>query len=198
MSAVWFKILSRIDNCMKVIQARQATLDTEVCYIQELLKDLAELRNNWQAVWNEVTTVASNLGINNSNNNDILLRTHGPYHRHKSTNSVLLDISAHCRNGVSTWPTLGGAKQFILSTAASSFAKAQKMDNHTVEHYTTGVSTCPALRRARPIPALLTFLCLVCTQCPHVLLHKSNTGETQTPKHFTDDYCICSPYRSVE
>jgi len=36
-----------------------------------------------------------------------------------------------------------------LSTAVSSFAKAQKMDNHTVGHYTTGVSTCPALRRAR-------------------------------------------------
>jgi len=76
--------------------------------------------------------------------------------------------------------------------------KHRKMDNHTVGHYTTGVSTCPALRRARPIPALLTFLCLVCTQCPHILLHKSNTGETQTPKRFTDNYCICSPYRSVE
>jgi len=28
------------------------------------------------------------------------------------------------------------------------------------------------LRGARPFPALLTFLCLVCTQCPHILLHK--------------------------
>jgi len=114
------------------------------------------------------------------------------------TKSVLLYISAHYRNGVSTWPTLGGAKQFILSTAVSSFAKAQKMNNHTVGHCTTGVSTCPALRRARLIPALLTFLCLVCTQCPHILLRKSNTGEAQTPKQFTDNYCICSPYRSVE
>jgi len=134
----------------------------------------------------------------NNDNNDILLRTHGPYHRHKSIKSFLLYISAHYRNGVSIWPTLGGAKQFILSTAVSSFTKAQKMDNHTVGHYTTGVSTCPALRRARPIPALLTFLCLVCTQSPHTLLHKSNTGETQSPKQFTDNYCICSPYRSVE
>ena len=134
----------------------------------------------------------------NNNNNDILLRTHGPYHRRKSTKSVLLYISAHYRNGVGTWPTLGGAKQFILSTAVSSFAKAQKMYNHTVGHYTTGVRTCPALRRARPIPALLTSLCLVCTQCQHILLPKSNTGETQTPKQFTDIYCICSPYRSVE
>jgi len=62
MSAVWFKNISRIDICMKVIQARQTTLDTEVANIQEL-KYLAELRNNWQAVWNEVTTDASNLGI---------------------------------------------------------------------------------------------------------------------------------------
>jgi len=37
-----------------------------------------------------------------NNNNDIVLRTHGPYHRHKSTKSVLLHISAHYRNGVST------------------------------------------------------------------------------------------------
>ena len=88
------------------------------------------------------------------------MRTHGPYHRHKSTKSVFLYISAHYRNGVCIWPTLGGAKQFILSTAVSSFAKAQKMENHAVGHYTTGVSTCPALRRARPIRALLTFLLL--------------------------------------
>jgi len=39
---------------------------------------------------------------NNNNNNDILLRAHGPYHRQKSTKSVLLYISAHYRNGVST------------------------------------------------------------------------------------------------
>jgi len=63
MSAVWFKILRRIDTCMKVIQAKQATLHTEVADIQEMQKDLAELRNNWQAVWNEVTTVTFNLGI---------------------------------------------------------------------------------------------------------------------------------------
>jgi len=44
MSAVWFKILSRIDISMKDIQPRQATLDTEVANIQKLLKDL-----NWIA-----------------------------------------------------------------------------------------------------------------------------------------------------
>ena len=57
-------------------------------------------------------------------------------------------------------PTVGGAKQFILSTAVSSFAKAQKMDNHTVGHYTTGVSACPALRGARPFPALFYAWCV--------------------------------------
>ena len=51
--------------------------------------------------------------------------------------------------------------------------KHRKWINHTVGHYTTGVSTCPALRRARPIPALLTFLCLECTQCPHIYYTKA-------------------------
>ena len=86
-------------------------------------------------------------------------------------------------------------EQFI-STAVSSFAKAQKMDNHTVGHYTTGVSTCPALREVRHFPS--TSYCVI-AWCFHIfLLHKSNTGETQTPKHFMDNYCIWSPYRSVE
>ena len=72
------------------------------------------------------------------------------------------------------------------------------VQTYSINQRSTGVSTCPALRRARPIPALLTVLCLVCTQGPHILLRKSNTGETQSPKQFTDNYCICSPYRSVE
>jgi len=40
------------------------------------------------------------------------------------------------------------------------------------------------------------------TRCVHsariFLLHKSNTDETQILKQFTDNYCIWSPYRSVE
>ena len=63
MSAVWFKILSRVDICMKVIQARQATLDVELANVDELIKDLLELRNNWQCIWNERNVVACNLGI---------------------------------------------------------------------------------------------------------------------------------------
>jgi len=42
-------------------------------------------------------------------------------------------VSADYRNDVCTWPTLEGANQFILTTTAvSSFARAQKMGNHTV------------------------------------------------------------------
>ena len=43
--------------------------------------------------------------------------------------------------------------------------KHRKWINHTVGHYTTGVSTCPALRGARHFPSTSCFLCLVCTQC---------------------------------
>ena len=76
----------------------------------------------------------------------------------------------------------------------------EKWINHTVGHYTTGVSTV----RVQPweeqgtFPALLTFYAR-CVHSVHIfLLHKSNTAETQTPKQFTDNYCIWSPYRSVE
>jgi len=72
-------------------------------------------------------------------------------------------------NSVCTWPALGGAKQFILTTAASSFTRAQQMDNHTVGHYTTGVSSCPTLRGSKHFPSTSHFLlCLVCTQCPNI------------------------------
>jgi len=81
----------------------------------------------------------------------------------------------------------GGAKQFILTTTVSSFAKAQKMDNHTVGHHITGVSTCPTLRGAKHFPSTSYFFMLgVYTVSTYFLLHKSNTDETQTPKQFTD------------
>jgi len=89
-------------------------------------------------------------------------------------------ISVHYRNGVWTWPTLGGAKQFILTTAVSSFAKAQKMDNHTVGHYTTGVNTCPALRGVRHFLSTSYFFIAWCVHSVHTfLLHKSNTDNTK-------------------
>jgi len=46
--------------------------------------------------------------------------------------------------------------------------KHRKWINHRVGHYTTSVSTCPALRGARKFPSPSYFLCLVCTQCPHI------------------------------
>ena len=74
---------------------------------------------------------------------------------------VVSYTSAHITgNGVCSWPTLGGAKQFILTTAVSSFAKAQKMGTHTAGHYTTGVSTCPTLRGARHFPSTSYFFML--------------------------------------
>jgi len=79
----------------------------------------------------------------------------------KRAQKVVSYTSAHIAETVFAHdPTLGGAKQFILTTAVSSFAKSQKMDNHTVGHYTTGVSTCPALRRARHFPSTSYFFML--------------------------------------
>jgi len=46
--------------------------------------------------------------------------------------------------------------------------KHRKWINHTVGHWTTGVSTYPALRGARHFPSTSCFLCLVSTQCPHI------------------------------
>ena len=46
--------------------------------------------------------------------------------------------------------------------------KHRKWINHTVGHHTTGVSTCPALIGTRHFPSTSYFLCLVCTQCPHI------------------------------
>jgi len=48
----------------------------------------------------------------------------------------------------------------FLTTAVSSFARAQKMDNHAVGHYTTGVSMCPALRGAEHFPSTSYFFLL--------------------------------------
>ena len=61
MSAVWCKILTAIDICNKVIQARDTTLDVEVSNIEVLIEDLVKLRSNWKAIWNEAKEVALNL-----------------------------------------------------------------------------------------------------------------------------------------
>jgi len=46
--------------------------------------------------------------------------------------------------------------------------KHRKWINHIVGHYTTGVSTCPALTGATHFPSTSYFLCLVYTQCAHI------------------------------
>jgi len=76
--------------------------------------------------------------------------------------------------------------------------KHRKWINHTV-----GI-TQPVLVHVQPweeqgtFPARLTFYAW-CVHSNHIfLLHKSNTDETQSPKQFTDSYCIWPPYRSVE
>lgn len=63
MSVLWFKILARVDICMKVIQARDATLDVEVKNIESLITDLKSLRDKWDQLWKEATSVASSLDV---------------------------------------------------------------------------------------------------------------------------------------
>ena len=152
------------------------------------------------AVWVFVgSALTLSFGLANRNyNNNILSRTHGPYHRHKITKCGKLYVNAHYRNNVCTWPILRGAKRFILTTVVSSFARAQKRDAHTVAHHTTDGCTCPTFRSKAFSQHLLLFYAW-CVHSVHIfLLHKSNTDETQTLKQFTDNYCIWSPYRSVE
>ena len=81
-----------------------------------------------------------------------------------------------------TWPTLGGAKQFILTTAVSSFARAQKMDNHTVGHYTTGVSTCPTLRGVEHFLSTSYFFYPRCVHSVHIIstTQKQNWWDANT------------------
>ena len=61
MSAVWYKVLVVIDNCNKVTQPRDGTLDVEVSNIETLHEDLMKLWSNWKRIWNEAKEVASNL-----------------------------------------------------------------------------------------------------------------------------------------
>jgi len=43
---------------------------------------------NLERLSSPMPTAATGLVFNNNDNNDILLQTHGPYHRHKITKSV--------------------------------------------------------------------------------------------------------------
>ena len=61
MSAVWYKILAAMDISIKVIQARDATLDVDVSSIEALLEDSMKSQTNWKGIWNEAKDVALNL-----------------------------------------------------------------------------------------------------------------------------------------
>ena len=127
------------------------------------------------------------------------MRTGGPHHKHKST-KLFSCISAHITETVLAHDQHWEEQSCLSSPQLYRHSQEhRKWINHTVGHYTTGVSTCPALRGARHFPSTCYFFTAWCVQSVHIfLLHKSNTGETQTPKQFTDNYCIWSPYRSVE
>ena len=63
MATTWFKILIVIDNCNKIIQARDATVDVEVNNIESLLQHLSMLRENWDKLWCEIQNVAEALEL---------------------------------------------------------------------------------------------------------------------------------------
>lgn len=61
MSTIWYKVLTAIDICNRIIQARYAMLDMEVSNIKTLLENLIKLQSKWKGIWNEAKEAASNL-----------------------------------------------------------------------------------------------------------------------------------------
>jgi len=55
------------------------------------------------------------------NNNNILLRAHGPYHRHKSTKNWLTVHQRTLQKRCLHMTNIGRSKAVILTTAVSSF-----------------------------------------------------------------------------
>ena len=72
MAALWFKILTAIDNTNKVIQARNSTIDVEVDNIDGLQTALRELRERWDDVYREAKQVALNMGIDVNNHHGLV------------------------------------------------------------------------------------------------------------------------------
>ncbi|XP_065673958.1 zinc finger MYM-type protein 1-like [Hydra vulgaris] len=58
MSGVWLKVLTLIDRCNQVIQARKATIDIEVENIEALISQLKSVREEWPTVLEEPKLVA--------------------------------------------------------------------------------------------------------------------------------------------
>jgi len=69
--------------------------------------------------------------------------------------------SAHITETVFAHDQHWDEQSTILTTAVSPFARAQKMDNHTVAHHTTSISTCPTLRGAKHFPSTSYFFLIL-------------------------------------
>ncbi|XP_065642878.1 zinc finger MYM-type protein 1-like [Hydra vulgaris] len=58
MSGIWLKVLTLIDRCNQVIQARKATIDIEVENIEALISQLKSVREEWPTILEEAKLVA--------------------------------------------------------------------------------------------------------------------------------------------
>ncbi|XP_065658605.1 uncharacterized protein LOC136083124 [Hydra vulgaris] len=58
MSGIWLKVLTLIDRCNQVIQARKATIDIGVENIEALISQLKSVREEWPTVLEEAKLVA--------------------------------------------------------------------------------------------------------------------------------------------
>jgi len=100
--------------------------------------------------------------------------------------------AAHYRIGFCTWPTLRGAKHFYsTSTTVSSFTRPQRMIGRSsaLQNQCLHMS----LRGAKHFNSCTSYFCMnavyiLPTNSFCVLLHKSNTDETQTPNQFSNNY----------
>ena len=63
LGSIWLKVLVAIDNRNRVLQARNMTIDVAVRNLESLLEELANLRENWDAILSEVTAVAIEMGV---------------------------------------------------------------------------------------------------------------------------------------
>jgi len=63
MASFWFKILSSINERNVIIQSRGISLETEIDLMNDLIKELQNIRNEWHIILNEAKLVASDLNI---------------------------------------------------------------------------------------------------------------------------------------
>jgi len=68
------------------LNLRKGTKPSEILIKSLVIYSVSNL--NLERLSSPMPTAATGLVFNNNDNNDILLQTHGPYHRHKITKSV--------------------------------------------------------------------------------------------------------------